>query len=380
MIRGLGQNGKAKGGALSILAPLAGLAAGVALLVLAGGLFLYAQFYGPGPRLTEGRNQSEVTFQRGMSVKAMSEELERQGVIRSADMFLLAAKLSGQGNRLRAGTYEFAAGASLMNVLAKIESGKVVRNFVTVPEGKTSAQVVRILMAVEHLTGDVDVPPEGALLPETYEFQRGESRQAVLDRMLEAGRTTLDKAWEKRAPGLPFKSKAEALIMASIVERETGMAAERPRVAAVFVNRLKQGIRLGSDPTVIYGVSRGEPLGRGLTRSELDAWSPWNTYQIDTLPVTPIANPGKAAIEATLNPASTDDLYFVADGTGGHIFAKTYDEHLTNVARWRQIEKDVTRYSTPALSSEAALSSQSATASSTGASATQPAAVRLRAH
>ncbi len=332
----------------SLLAPIAGFAAGLLLFLLSGCLFIYAQLFGPGPKA-----MTEVTFTRGMSVSAMAQTLEKQKVIHSALVFRVVARVRGHQNALKAGTYDFPAGASLINVLAQIEQGKVVQNFVTIPEGKTSAQAVRILMATQGLTGDIEVPPEGSILPETYQYQRGETRQAVLDRMLEAGRKTLDELWAKRASNLPFKSKEEALIMASIVERETALGAERPRVAAVFINRLKNGIRLGSDPTVIYGVSHGEPLGRGLMKSELETLTPWNTYMIDKLPVTPIANPGKAAIAAVLNPAPTKDLYFVADGTGGHVFAATYEEHLANVAHWRHIESQVSQYSTSALPDQA---------------------------
>lgn len=368
-------NASAGSKAATLLAPVAGLAAGLALLLLAGGLFLYAQMFGPGPRSSLGQPVSEITFSRGMSVTAMGRELEKQHIIHSASLFRFAAKLRGHAKGLHAGTYDFPSGASLITVLSQIEQGKVVRNFVTVPEGKTSAQVVRILMAAPYLSGDIDVPPEGSILPETYEYQRNETRQAVLDRMLDAGRKTLNDLWAKRAAGLPFATKEDALIMASIVERETGLASERPRVAAVFINRLKQGIRLGSDPTVIYGISHGESLGRGLTRAELDAWSPWNTYQIDKLPVTPIANPGKAALAATLNPAKTNDLYFVADGTGGHVFASTYEEHLANVAHWRQIEGDVSHYSTSAAPTDQAMESSTVATQSASAPAT---AVRLQ--
>ncbi len=316
----------------------------VLLLIFGGTVFTYFQFMGPGPK-----EMTEVTFPHGMSVRAMGKTLEKKGVIHSAFLFRMAAQMRGHTSNMKAGTYDFPAGVTLLDALAEIEQGKVVQTLVTIPEGKTSAQVVRILMATPRLTGDVDVPPEGALLPETYLYQPGETRQAVLDRMLEAGRNTLDELWAKRAPGLPFANKEEALIMASIVERETGVASERPRVAAVFINRLRQGIRLGSDPTVIYGISHGEPLGRGLTRAELDTPTPWNTYLIDKLPVTPIANPGRASLEATLNPAKTNDLYFVANGTGGHAFAATYEEHQANVAKWRAMEGKVEVYTTAAV-------------------------------
>ena len=358
-----------------LVAPLAGLAAGVVLLLLSGCLFLWAQLFGPGPKA-----MTEVTFNHGMSVAAMGRELQKNGVIGSATLFRVAARFRGHENGLQAGTYDFPAGTSLIGALSLMEQGKVVQNLITVPEGRTSAQAVRILMATPNLAGDVDVPPEGAILPETYLYQRGETRQAVLDRMLEAGRKTLDDLWAKRAPGLPFASKEDALIMASIVERETGLASERPRVAAVFINRLRQGIRLGSDPTVIYGITHGEPLGRGLTRAELDTPTPWNTYTIDKLPITPIANPGKAALAATLNPAKTNDLYFVANGTGGHVFAATYEEHLANVAKWRAMEGTVEVYTSSAYSDASASDAAPAVAESSGAKpmASQPTAIRLR--
>ncbi len=335
--------GSQTAGRRGLLAPMAGLMAGLVMIALSLAVFVYASVFAPG-----GQPASEVTFLHGTSVATMAGTLEKQHVIRSAFFFRLFAKLRGRANALQAGTYDFPANASMIDVLTQIEEGKVIRLVVTIPEGRTSAQAVRILMAAPSLTGDVEVPPEGAILPETYEYQRGESRQAVLDRMLEAGRKTLDDLWARRAPGLPYANKEDALIMASIIERETALPAERPRIAAVFINRLKQGIRLGSDPTVIYGVSRGEPLGRGLTKAELDTYTPWNTYLIDKLPVTPIANPGKASLEAALHPAQTDDLYFVADGSGGHAFAATYEEHLANVAKWRQIEDQVEHYSTSA--------------------------------
>jgi UPF0755 protein len=359
MIRITG-NGSSEKGGKSLLAPLAGLVAGLMLLLVSLGLFFYAQLYGPGPKTA-----TRVTFAHGMSVTAMGRELEKARVIHSASLFRLAAKFSGHQNEMKAGTYEFAAGTSLVGALRQIEAGKVVQTFVTIPEGRTSAQAVRILMGIKDLTGDIDVPPEGSILPETYLYQPGETRQAVLDRMLDAGRDTLDALWIKRASGLPFATKEDALIMASIVERETALPAERPRIAAVFINRLRSGIRLGSDPTVIYGVTHGEPLGRGLTREELDTPSPWNTYLIDKLPVTPIANPGKASIAAVLNPAKTQDLYFVANGTGGHVFAASYEEHLVNVAKWRAMEAQVNVYTSSAEAPDAPLAPSVAKVSET---------------
>lgn len=350
-----------------LLAPIAGLLAGVILLVFSGVLFVWAQVYGPGPQAMQGR-VTQVTFPMGTSVSNMGRLLQDQGVIRSALAFRVLTKLDGRGSSLKAGTYEFASGASLSNVVQQIHDGKVIRAFVTIPEGRTSAQAVRILMAVPDLIGEIEVPPEGALLPETYQYTPGETRQAVLDRMLAAGRKTLDELWETRAPDLPFKTKEEALILASVVEKETGIASERPRVAAVFVNRMRNRMRLQSDPTVIYGVSQGEPLGRGLRRSELDRKTPWNTYQIDGLPLTPIANPGRAAIEAVLNPPATDDLYFVADGTGGHVFAPNYEQHLMNVANWRRVERDAAADANADTSAPSALSDLSEAMASASAS------------
>lgn len=316
-----------------LMAPFMGLLGGLLLLMAAAALYAF----GPGPAARSGQ-LTEVTVERGQGLNAIASKLESAGVIRSGTAFKIAARLSNKPKGLRAGTYEFPSRLSMVGVLNHLLEGRVVQHFITIPEGRTSAQAVRILMAAEKLTGDVDIPPEGAVLPETYQYEPGETRQAVLERMLSAQRKVMDELWAQRAPDLPVKTKEQALILASVVEKETGIASERPQVAAVFVNRLRLGMRLQSDPTVVYGVSKGEPLGRGLRRSELDTHTPWNTYQIDGLPVTPIANPGKAAIQAVLNPPKTSDLYFVADGTGGHVFAQTYDQHLENVARWRAIE------------------------------------------
>jgi UPF0755 protein len=199
---------------------------------------------------------------------------------------------------------------------------------------------VAILMANPVLTGSAPVPPEGSILPETYEVRRGDDRAAVLQRMSAAQTRLLAQLWPKRQPGLPFATQQEALTLASIVEKETGVAAERPRIAAVFVNRLRKGMRLESDPTIIYGLTRGQPLGRGIRQSELTLATPYNTYLISGLPPTPIANPGRAAIAAVLDPPSSDELFFVADGSGGHVFAATFEAHQANVARWRQVERE----------------------------------------
>jgi UPF0755 protein len=271
--------------------------------------------------------------------------LSEAGAIRSATLFKIAARVTGAAPQLKAGEYEFVSGASMATVMDKIRRGQVVRHFVTVPEGVTSARVAAILAASPVLEGPVTAPPEGAVLPETYDVHRGEQRSVVLKRMTGAQDRVRDELWPGRQAGLPIDSWAEAVTLASIVEKETGVASERPRVAAVFVNRLERGMKLESDPTIIYGLTRGVPLvdaqgrRRGLRRSELQRPNPYSTYQIAGLPPTPIANPGRASIAAVLNPPETDELFFVADGTGGHVFARTFNEHLANVAKWRAVER-----------------------------------------
>jgi len=307
----------------------------VAMLAVLGGLWVYQ---GPGPAARSGE-VTTVVLRRGASLPEIASSLEQAGVIRSSSLFLTAAQASGAARKLKAGEYEFPSRASLRQVLAKIRDGKIVRHQVTIAEGLTSDMVVDILMRAPELTGAVPTPPEGSILPETYQVERGEDRGAVLQRMMDDRDELVDALWAKRQPGLPFETKDQAVTLASIVEKETGVASERPRVAAVFVNRLRQGMRLGSDPTIIYGLTRGRPLGRGILLSELQRQTPYNTYLIDGLPPTPIANPGRAALAAVLDPPKSNELYFVADGTGGHVFAATYDEHERNVARWRQVER-----------------------------------------
>jgi UPF0755 protein len=241
---------------------------------------------------------------------------------------------------LKAGEYAVPQGASMRQVVDMLAEGRTLLHPITIPEGLTSAMVVELLAASDVLTGPVPaVPPEGAILPETYKVARGADRTRILQQMIADHQEVVEKLWAKRAKGLPIKTPEEAVILASIVEKETGIAHERPQVAAVFVNRLRKGMRLESDPTIIYGVSRGRALGRGILQSELDRATPYNTYKIDGLPPTPIANPGRDAIAAVLNPPTTTALFFVADGTGGHAFAATYAEHQRNVARWRDIER-----------------------------------------
>ncbi|MGZ8369578.1 MAG: endolytic transglycosylase MltG [Caulobacteraceae bacterium] len=286
------------------------------------------------------KEERTVVLRQGASLPEIASSLEEGGVIRSASVFMAAAQLSGAARGLKAGEYAFPKRASIAEVLDRIRSGKVVRHFVTIPEGITSEQVVDILMSNVVLEGSVAVPPEGSILPETYEVQRGEDRAEVLERMAKAQEKLLTALWPKRRKDLPFQTQVEALTLASIVEKETGLASERPRIAAVFVNRLAKGGKLESDPTIIYGLTKGRPLGRGIRLSELNTPTPYNTYFIQGLPPTPIANPGRAAIAAVLDPPRTTEQFFVANGTGGHVFASSFEDHQRNVARWRSIEQN----------------------------------------
>ncbi|WP_296814628.1 endolytic transglycosylase MltG [Brevundimonas sp.] len=316
---------------------LSGLAT-LLLLSVAALAWAWAVYTADGPEARQG-DETIVVLPSGAGVSRIAGILDAAGVIRSETLFKVAVQLTGRERGLRAGEYAIASGASMSEVIEHLRSGEVVRHFVTIPEGWSSAQAMDILSRNNLLTGTAEAPPEGSILPETYEIQRGESRAALIARMQAAHDELLAELWPGRQQGLPFSTPEEAVILASIVEKETGIAEERPRVAAVFVNRLRLGMRLESDPTVVYGVSQGRPLGRGLRRSELDRPTPYNTYLVGGLPPTPIANPGREALEAVLNPPSTNELFFVADGTGGHVFARTFEEHLANVARWRQIER-----------------------------------------
>lgn len=295
-------------------------------------------YFGPGPDARSGE-ATVVTVPSGAGVAVIAARLKTAGVIRSTDLFKASAALTGSATKLRAGEYEVPSGASVKDVLALLTNGRVVRHFVTIPEGWSSAQAVDILMKEEVLTGTVEVPEEGSLWPETYEVMRGETRASVIARMQRAQQEGLAELWARRGPTSVVTTPDEAVILASIVEKETGIGAERPQVAAVFSNRIRQGMRLESDPTIIYGITKGRPLGRGIRQSELATDTGYNTYLIDGLPPTPIANPGREAIAAVLNPPRSEYLFFVADGTGGHVFARTYEEHRFNVARWREIER-----------------------------------------
>lgn len=312
------------------------LAMAVFSVLLVGVTSVRVDIEAPGPLA----NDTVVVVPQGAGLSAIAETLAGAGVIEKPLLFRLYARWMDRDRSLQAGEFLFPARANFSDVLDILESGVAVQRQVTIPEGYTSLQAAAIVRLTDVLRGDVErIPDEGAILPETYNFVRGDTRMDVLERMEAAMRDALAKAWANRAPDLPLNSPQEALILASIVEKETGVAAERARVAAVFINRLRKGMRLQSDPTVAYGVAGGRGLDRPLTRSDLDTPTPYNTYTETGLPPTPIANPGRAAIEAVLNPMDTDEFYFVADGTGGHAFSKTLAEHNRNVAKWRKIER-----------------------------------------
>jgi UPF0755 protein len=314
----------------------------VALVVLlAGSAFLAARwenqnFAAPGPLSSE----KVVVIAQGSSLRAIAERLEREGIVADAFLFRIGVMRRGEAVALQAGEYAFPAHTSMAGTLALIVSGKVVEHRITVAEGLTSEAALEVVMADTVLMGEAGpAPAEGSLLPETYIFPLGTTRADMLARMRKAQETLLAELWPKRKAGLPFATPEEALKLASIVEKETGVASERPRIAAIFVNRLKSGMKLESDPTIIYGLTKGVPLGHPLRQSELAKDNPFSTYQIAGLPPTPICNPGRDAIAAVLNPPDSQELFFVADGSGGHVFAKTGAEHARNVAKLRQIER-----------------------------------------
>ena len=272
-------------------------------------------------------------------MKELAHQLETAGVIRKAWMAEIEARRAKQARALKPGEYRFDAGISLQLALSKIVRREVVAHFITIPEGLVIAEIVKLVAAAEVLQGE---PPadlrDGDLLPETYRYEWGDTRADLIARMKQAREFALAELWTKRAADLPLKTPAEALILASIIEKETGVAIERSRVGAVFVNRLRKGMRLQSDPTTAYGIAP-EGLARPLTRADLEQATPFNTYTIDALPPAPICNPGRAAMAAAMNPAATTDLYFVADGSGGHAFAETLEAHNRNVASWRRLQR-----------------------------------------
>lgn len=315
------------------------------LIVGALAVYVHARFDVPGPL----SHPTVAVIPKGEGVIEIASRLEKEGIIADRRLFMahyyaarLYGGLAGERASLKAGEYEIKRGASVRQVLDTLVEGKSILLKLTIPEGLTSRQIVERINADANLTGDIAaVPPEGVLLPDTYKYSRGMTRQDLLDRMLAEHQKFMVSVWERRQPDLPVKTPEQALVLASIIEKETGRPDERTRVAAVFVNRMRKGMRLQSDPTIIYGIVGGQgSLGRPITRADIDGKTPYNTYQIDGLPPGPICNPGRAAIEATLNPAKSQDLYFVADGTGGHKFTATLKDHNIAVQNWRRFERE----------------------------------------
>lgn len=326
------------------------LLVGLAALALALGV---AAYLAPGPKASSGVGTT-VILRKGAGVGEIGAVLKTARAVSSAQLFAVAAEATGAARRLKPGEYFIPSRASLKTVLRKIRTGDIVHHRVSIPEGLSSLQVVNVLRASDVLTGDVAAPPEGAVLPDTYEVVRGDSRSGVLQRMMDDRDKLLAELWAGRRQGLPYASPQEAVALASIVEKETAKPAERPRVAAVYLNRLRIGMKLDADPSVIYGITHGLPLGRGLTTSELQSDDPYNSYTRTGLPPTPIANPGRASLAAVMDPPSTEELYFVADGTGGHVFAKTLAEQDANVARYLKLMKAKTEAAKEAAKDKAA--------------------------
>ncbi len=290
-----------------------------------------------------------VNVPRG-GIRDTADLLMREGVIDQPYLFIAGALMFKAKHDLKYGEYRFVKGSSLQDVVDTIIEGKVVQHAFTVAEGLTSDQIVQKLTENEVLTGNIrDVPREGTLLPETYRFTRGMTREQIVRRMQQDHKRVLQEVWERRSPDLPVRTPEQLVTLASIIEKETGKPEERTRVAAVFVNRLRQKIKLQSDPTIIYGLVGGKgTLGRPIMRSEIEQPTPYNTYMIEGLPPGPIANPGRASLEAAANPARTKELFFVADGTGGHAFSDTYEQHQRHVARLRAAEQQARGAAQPA--------------------------------
>ena len=284
-----------------------------------------------------------ILVKDGYSLSTIAQQLETRGIIDSDLLFRMGVRAYRASAQMRVGEYAFKPAMSMYDVMQTLRQGKGVVHKVSIPEGLTSFQIMQRIAQNSILTGEMpdEIPSEGSLLPDTYPFQRGLARQELINQMMRAQEIFLKEVWQRRVPGLPVTTPEEMVILASIVEKETGQADERPHVASVFVNRLSQGIRLQSDPTIIYGIFGGEgkPKGRPIYQSDLDKVTDYNTYIIKALPPGPISNPGRASLEAVANPSKTSDLFFVADGTGGHVFAATLAEHNANVSRWRAVEK-----------------------------------------
>lgn len=342
----------------------------VFVALAAAGAVYYAmhEYEKPGP-LEANKN---FIVRSGAGISEIASNLERNEIITDSRVFRFVSEAYLSNDTLKAGEYEIKAHASMQEIMELLKSGKSILYSVSLPEGLTVKQMFHRLADDPVLVGDLpaELPPEGSLKPDTYKFTRGTDRNEIVKQMTAAQKALVQQIWEKRDPDLPVSTIEEFVTLASIVEKETGRADERPRVASVFINRLEKGMRLQSDPTIIYGIfgGDGKPADRAILRSDLDKQTPYNTYLIKGLPPTPIANPGRAALEAVANPSRTPELYFVADGTGGHVFAETLDEHNANVRRWRKLEAEraaeaakateaaqdaVTQTGTPSLSTRA---------------------------
>jgi UPF0755 protein len=309
---------------------------GAAALAAAALLVVYFFWWAPGPK----PGPHTIIVKEGATVGSVARQLDKQGAIPgSARTYRAMARVFGSGDPIQAGEFAIPKGMGGAAVLDLLQHGKPVQRLVTVTEGMPSIIVAERLAANPYLTGAVPPIPEGSVLPDSYGYKRGESRSAVVKRMQAAMTRTLDRLWPKRSTDCPIPTREQAVILASIVEKETGKASERPVIAGVYCNRLRIGMKLDADPTVIYPVTQGKPLGRRIRRSELNADNGYNTYRRVGLPEGPIANPGKESIAAVLHPAPTKALYFVADGTGGHVFAETLAEQNANVAKWFAIRR-----------------------------------------
>ncbi|AUX69554.1 aminodeoxychorismate lyase [Porphyrobacter sp. HT-58-2] len=308
---------------------------GLVALALAGLVFVWSLL----GSATIAKDTS-FTIPAGASVSAVADKLEAEGLISSASGFVLQARIFGSDAPIQAGEFLLTPDMSQGDILAAFQSGDVIRRFVTIPEGMPSILVWERLMAEDLLTGEVDVPPEGSILPDTYDFERGQSRKALVERMQAAMDKALAEEWANRSPRIAVDTMRDALILASIVEKETGKPEERRMVAGLYSNRVRTGMMLQADPTIIYPITKGKPLGRRIRQSEIAAVNGYNTYTRVGLPEGPITNPGRASIAAVMNPETTNALFMVADGTGGHWFADTLAEHNANVAKWYAIRRE----------------------------------------
>lgn len=294
-------------------------------------------FIGAGPKAIEG-DKTIFYVESGANASKIAKNLKQENLIRSPFAFRTLIILNNAAKKIKPGEYEIPSKSSPLKIIKIITRGDAINHKITIPEGFTNGMAFERLSANDLLIGELPpLPKEGYLFPDTYQIKRGDKRSAIVEKMMAQQSQILDELWLGRAANLPIKSKEEALILASIVEKETGIANERPKVAAVFINRLREGMKLQSDPTIIYGITKGLPIGRKILKSEINRDHPWNTYVIQGLPPTAICNPGKESIKAVLNPPQTKDLFFVADGSGGHVFAETYAEHQRNVEKWREI-------------------------------------------